>query len=130
MGTPIRRTLIAAFALLLVAAPAAGSGSGIHGRVVASPTCPVERVPPDPRCAPRGLSAIVRIYRLRDHRTVARLHTSRTGYFRARLNHGRYGASARPATGRSLPRCPPQVNAVVHTGRYTRVTINCDTGIR
>ena len=134
MESALRRfaelSLIAAVAALLTAAPAAGGGSGIRARVVASPTCPVERVPPDPRCAPRGLAAIVRVYRLPDRHTVARVHTDREGRLRLRLRRGRYGLAARPTTGASLPRCPQTVDAVVHAGRYTRVTIDCDTGIR
>jgi hypothetical protein len=122
--------LIVASAVLLVTAPAAGADSGIRGRVVASPTCPVERLPPDPRCAPRGLAAVVRVYRLRDHHTVARLHTNRNGWFRVRLGRGRYAARARPAAGGPFPRCSKAVAASVRSSRYTRVTIDCDTGIR
>jgi hypothetical protein len=122
--------LIAACTVLLAGAPAAGESSGIRGRVVAGRTCPVEHVPPDPRCAPRGLAAIVRVYRVRDHHTVTRMHTDRDGRFTLRLRHGRYGVSARPATGASLPRCPQGVKAIVRNGRYTRVKITCDTGIR
>jgi len=122
--------LIVASAVLLMAAPATGSGSGIRGRVVASPTCPVERLPPDPRCAPRGLAAIVRVYRLSDRHTVARLRTDRAGRFRVRMRGGRYGVSARPAAGGPFPRCSQPATAIVHKGRYTRVTIMCDTGIR
>jgi hypothetical protein len=128
----MRRALatIGAFVAFFAAAPAAGSGSGIRGRVVASPTCPVERVPPDPRCAPRGFAAALRIYRLSDQHTVARLRTPDNGRFRVRLRPGRYGVSARPAAGGSLPRCPRGVKASVRRGYYTSVTIDCDSGIR
>jgi hypothetical protein len=128
----MQRTLatIGALVAFVAAAPAAGAGSGIRGRVVASPTCPVERVPPDPQCDPRGLAAAVRIYRLSDHHTVARLRTRDDGRFRVRLRPGRYGVSARPAAGGSLPRCPRGVKASVRRGHYQNVTIDCDTGIR
>jgi hypothetical protein len=122
--------LIAGSVAFLAAAPAVGAGSGIRGRVVASPTCPVERNPPDPQCAPRGLAAVVRIYRLSDDHTVARLHTDDEGHFRLRLRRGHYGVKARPAAGGSLPRCPSGVKANVRRGHYTGVTIDCDTGIR
>ena len=122
--------LIACTVAFLAVAPAAGAGTGIRGRVVASPTCPVERDPPDPKCAPRALAAVVRIYRLSDHHTVARLRTGDDGRFRLRLRRGRYGVNARPAAGGSLPSCPQGVRATVRKGRYTRLTIDCDTGIR
>lgn len=122
--------LVACAVALLAVAPAAGAGTGIRGRVVASPTCPVERDPPDPQCAPRALAAVVRIYRLSDHHTVARLHTGDDGRFRLRLRRGRYGVNARPAAGGLLPSCPKGVRATVRRGHFTRVTIDCDTGIR
>lgn len=128
---PMQRAITAIIAVVVVAAaPSAdGSGSGIRGRVVASPTCPVERIPPDPRCAPRGFTARLRIYRLSDHHTVARLRTSDEGRFSVRVRPGRYGLSARPAAGGSLPRCT-RAKATVRRRTYTRVTIDCDSGIR
>jgi hypothetical protein len=115
---------------VVAAAPAAGSGAGIRGRVVAGPTCPVETVPPDPKCAPRAVAARVRVYRRSDQHTVARLRTGGDGRFQVRLRPGRYGVSARPAAGGPLPRCPQDVKATVRAGTYTRVAIQCDSGIR
>lgn len=120
----------AAAVVLVASASAAGSGSGIRGRVVAGPTCPVERDPPDPQCVPRAFAARVRVYRLSDLRTVARRSTGDDGRFTVPLRPGRYGVSARPSTGGSLPRCPPRVQAIVRSGRYTRVAVDCDSGIR
>lgn len=120
---------IAAVSVLAAAASAVASGSGIRGRVVASPTCPVERDPPDPQCAPRGFSALLRVYRLSDHHTVARPRTTDQGRFTVRLPAGRYGLSARPAARGRLPTCP-RVRATVRKGTYTRITIDCDSGIR
>jgi hypothetical protein len=40
-----------------VASNAAGIKSGIHGVVTMGPSCPVERMPPDPNCADRPLAA-------------------------------------------------------------------------
>jgi hypothetical protein len=36
---------------------------------------------------------------------------------------------ARPASG-TPPTCPTAVKATVRSGRYTRVAIDCDSGIR
>lgn len=68
-------------------------------------------------------------YRLSDQHTVARSRTSDEGRFSVRVRPGRYGLSARPAAGGSLPRCP-RVTATVRRGSYARITIDCDSGIR
>jgi len=98
--------------------------------VTAGPTCPVERNPPDPNCAPRGFAARVRITRVSDGRVVKRLTTGSDGRFTVRLRPARYRVNAAPASGGQLPRCPGPVKATVRRGRYARVTIDCDTGIR
>jgi hypothetical protein len=125
--------LLAVIALLgaLAAVPSAGAaGNGIRGRATSSPTCPVERMPPDPGCAPRGFAARVRVYRLTDNRTIKRLTTRDDGRFSVRLRPGGYGLTARAVSGASLPRCNGPVKATVRAGHYTRVAIDCDSGIR
>src|SRR5689334_18528291 len=116
--------------VLLAAASASGSGTGISGRATASPTCPVERYPPDPQCAPHGFRARIRVVRSADGRVVARLTTKSDGRFRIALRAGRYRVLARPASGASLPRCPGPRAARVGRSGYTHVAIDCDTGIR
>jgi hypothetical protein len=46
------------------------------------------------------------------------------------LGAGRYRVRAAPASGMALPRCPGGSNATVRKGRFTRVAISCDSGIR
>jgi hypothetical protein len=124
-------TVAVAGLLASLGAPGAGaSGSGISGRVTSSPTCPVERYPPDPSCAPRGLRADIRVVRLSDRHVVARLTTHADGRFGVRLRPARYSLRARPASGGTLPRCPAPVKKTVRRGHYTRVAIDCDSGIR
>jgi hypothetical protein len=123
------RLIVPLFALALVlATPASGSGSGIRGRVTSSPTCPVETIPPNPRCAPRGFKATLRI--TRNGSLVRRLTTDASGRFSVALRPGRYRVLARPARGSQLPRCPGAVTAKVSSGRFARVAIDCDSGIR
>jgi hypothetical protein len=112
------------------AAAASGSGTGISGRVVAGPTCPVESVPSEGRCAPRAVGARVRVYRRADRHTVARLRTDGDGRFHVRLRPGRYAVSTRPVAGGPLPRCPQDVKTTVRAGEYSRVIVRCDSGIR
>src|SRR5689334_14450866 len=91
---------------LLVVAPASGSGTGNSGHVTSSPTCPVETMPPQPGCAPRGFKARVRVTRSSDGTVVARLTTGSDGRFRVALRPGRYRLLVRPAAGGKLPSCP------------------------
>jgi hypothetical protein len=118
------------FVVFVATLPAAGSGAGIRGRVVAGPTCPVETVPPDPKCTPRAVAARVRVYRLSDQQTVARVRTGDDGRFHIRLRPGRYAVRTRPVAGGPLPRCPQDVQVIVRAGLYTHVAIECDSGIR
>jgi len=123
------RLIVPLFALALVLAPpASGSGSGIRGRVTSSPTCPVETIPPSPQCAPRGLRATLRI--TRNGSLVKRLTTDASGRFSVSLRPGRYRVRARPASGSQFPSCPGAVTAKVSAGRFARVAIDCDSGIR
>jgi hypothetical protein len=117
-------------AILVFVASASGAGSGISGRVTSSPTCPVERYPPDPQCAPRGFAARVRIRRASDRHLVKSIVTRSDGRFGATLRAGRYLVSARPASGASLPSCPRAQSVRVSSGHMTRVVIACDSGIR
>jgi hypothetical protein len=117
-------------ALLVFAAIASGAGSGIRGRVTSSPTCPVERYPPDPQCAPRGFAARVRIRRASDRHLVKTVVTRGDGRFSVTLGAGRYLVGARAASGASLPSCPRAKAVRVTSGRMTSVAIACDSGIR
>jgi hypothetical protein len=87
-------------------------------------------MPPDPMCAPRAFAASVRVTRLSDDRVVARLHTGADGRSTVGLRPGRYALRVRPESGARLPRCPAVVKATVRSGRFARVTVDCDSGIR
>jgi hypothetical protein len=65
-----------------------------------------------------------------DGHTVRRVDSGDDGRFSTRLRPGRYSVTARPASGGKLPRCDGAVKARVRSGRYTRVAISCDSGIR
>jgi hypothetical protein len=85
-------------------------------------------MPPQPQCAPRGFRARVRI--TRDGTVVKRLTTAADGRFSVTLRAGSYKVLARPASGGSLPRCPAAQAVKVRSGRFSRVAIDCDSGIR
>jgi hypothetical protein len=104
--------------------------SGISGRVVAGPTCPVETVPPQPRCAPRSLTATLRIHAVGSHAPAIRVRSGADGRFRVRLSPATYVIRPMPVNGSPFPRPPAAFTVKVHTGRFTPVTITYDTGIR
>jgi hypothetical protein len=106
------------------------AASGVRGHVSSSPTCPVERVPREPNCAPRGFVAHLLIYRDADRRLVKRATTAKDGRFRVQLRPGRYWLAARPISGASLPRCDEPARVTVQAGRYASIRINCDSGMR
>ena len=92
-----------------------------------SPTCPVERVPPDPQCAPAPYHGTVRIRTYPQRELVKKVATDSDGHYRARLKPGRY--VLRPRNGKRYPMCDSKVVTVeAHT--FTRAHIDCDTGIR
>lgn len=108
-------------------APAATSG--VTGTVLFSPVCPVERIPPDPQCAPRPGPASVLL--------------QPTGSGAARSGQagadGRFSIAAPPGTyvveattpsgpGRGCQSTPAQVT--VTAGSFASVMVACDTGIR
>lgn len=104
--------------------------SGISGLIVAGPTCPVERVPPEPACAPRPLVAALRIWRA-GHRAQAKLVTSHAnGRFRISLPVGTYTVEALPQANSPFPRPPAPSEVRVSTGLFASITLSYDTGIR
>ena len=121
--------LLVGFVLLSVGT-AGAADSGIRGRIVAGPTCPVQSVPPAPGCAPRPLRATLRIRRVGSHGPSTSVHSAADGRFRVRLGPGTYIVQALAPAGVALPRPPPASRVQVHAGRYTFVRIAYDTGIR
>lgn len=101
--------------------------SGIRGTVMAGPTCPVERNPPDPACADRPLQTTVTVFRTVDMAHAIAVTTSdASGAFEVTLSPGEYVVAAGQST---LPRCT-QTPATVGPSGYTKVVVSCDTGIR
>ncbi len=115
-------------AKVIVRAPAPAlprpSGTGIYGLVLASPTCPVERI--GQLCPPRPVAGEVDV-RDSGGKTAASTHTDSLGRYAVSLNPGRYTLVV--VTGAAFPRCPNDVVAVPSKAPL-RVDITCDTGIR
>ncbi|MDO8561716.1 MAG: hypothetical protein Q7S05_02715 [bacterium] len=101
--------------------------SGVRGSVLLGPTCPVERIPPDPGCADRPYETKISVYRTGSDSIFATGNSDTKGEFEFSLPPGSYTLKA--TGGSVLPRCSDADVVVGPTG-YTAVTISCDTGIR
>ena len=101
--------------------------SGIRGTVLAGPTCPVERIPPDPACADKPLQITVSILHKGSTNVFATTQSNAQGVFQLSLPPGEYVVNA--GSGNMLPRCNP-ADATVGPSGYTQVAVSCDTGIR
>ncbi len=101
--------------------------SGIRGTVLLGPTCPVERIPPDPQCADKGYATTITVSRAGSSTTFATGKSDATGAFSFSLPPGSYTLVA--SGGTMLPRCSP-VDVTVAANGYVTAAISCDTGIR
>jgi hypothetical protein len=127
----MRRLVLAAFVFTAGCGGAgspggSGADSGIEGRVVAAPTCPVETG--DPACEPRPVAATVIVTSL-DRSTEERVDSDADGRFTIGLPPGEYEiyAKATDGEGRLTPR---PMRVTVKHGATTRVQVVLDTGIR
>lgn len=106
------------------------TGSGIEGTVRFGPVCPVERIPPDPACAPRPGAAVIRLVGT-DGQLRATGEAGADGRFSIPVAPGDYAVTATasaPSPGRGCQADPAQVTVVA--GSFTSVSVLCDTGIR
>ena len=117
-------TALSAAVVASVSLAAGGAGSGIRGRVLYGPTCPVERIG---QSCTRPYQAWISVRLKRTGLLVARVRSSLEGYFSVRLRAGEYVLV--PGTGRPFPRSERQA-VTVRPGRYTSVTVQFDSGIR
>ena len=98
--------------------------SGVAGRVLYGPTCPVQRIG---QSCTRPYRATITIRSWQTRRLIARVRSSRRGWFRVALAPGRYLLV--PQAGKPYPRASPQT-VTVRSHRYTEVTVDYDSGIR
>ncbi|MDQ2894279.1 MAG: carboxypeptidase-like regulatory domain-containing protein [Actinomycetota bacterium] len=116
----------AAGASLLGSAPAVATtpDSGLRGRVLYGPTCPVQR--PGAICE-RPYQATLVVSRTASRGTVARVSTSADGRFTVPLRAGSY--LVRVTSHTTYPRSWSQKISVTRH-HFTSLTIRIDSGIR
>ncbi|MFA6533701.1 MAG: hypothetical protein WCT37_00850 [Patescibacteria group bacterium] len=101
--------------------------SGVDGAVTLGPICPVEKNPPEPKCAPQPYHIRIQITKTGDPAFAQEITSGADGKIGVGLEPGTYEFS--PVSGGVLPRCAP-VTAVVKPSAWTTIVITCDTGIR
>lgn len=98
-----------------------GSASGVYGRVVLGPPCPVSLEAPT--CKERPLRAEIAVVRVASGRRVATLRSGDDGRFRRALAPGSYRLEPQPVGRASGARKTIRVHAL----RYTQVTLRYRT---
>lgn len=106
--------------------PVSSLQSGIEGMVTLGPTCPVQRLPPDPQCADRPYQATVKV-ETADGQSVTQFSTGNDGKFKLGLAPGSYVLV--PLSNNVYPRAKTQA-VTVERNKFTQITIMFDTGIR
>jgi hypothetical protein len=131
MMTGVRRiSLLVVVALGLAACGAGGaapSDSGVKGRVLIGPMCPVvqEGVP----CPDAPFEATIKVRKVSSGKVVAKVRSGRDGRFRVNLGAGRYLLEPVSPNGGAPPYAGP-IEVRVRAHQFTRVTITYDSGIR
>ena len=119
-----RLGLVVAAALLLLPAAFAGTtGSGLYGIVKKGPITPVCRVG-----VPCDAPVEVTLVFSRGGREVARVHSSKTGRYRIALAPGFYDVRSTVRIG--IQRLPKPHAVHVRSGHWDRINLFFDTGIR
>ena len=110
--------------VIAAGASAASSGSGLYGKAVIAPASPVcqEGVP----CSRPAKGFRLRFFRGTRH--VADTRTDSAGRFRIALAPGIYSIGS-PTPKRVYPHIRPRT-ATVPRGRYARLNVTIDVGIR
>jgi len=99
----------------------------VAGRVLAGPTCPVQRFPPDPDCADLPVAGAVLVVATLDGKELARVESTEEGRFQTRLPNGIYLLVPQPFDG-LLGTAPSQ--EFVLEGAPVDLQVGYDTGIR
>ena len=105
-----------------------GSDSGIRITAVAGPTCPVERVPPDPACAPKPVANATIVVADASGRPQGTVVTDAAGTAFIGLPAGTYTVSGQGTAG--FMGGPEPLEVDVEDGATSEVTLSYDTGIR
>lgn len=109
-------------------ATGAQNKSGIRGTALLGPTCPVERIPPDPACAPKLYQTKLVATTPDGARVIKEFSSDAKGTFSVDLLPGDYAIRSAVAAN-VWPYCSSET-ITVKANAYASATVHCDTGIR
>lgn len=101
----------------------------ITGVVTVGPTCPVERIPPDPACADLPLSTELVLQTADTQQSIRTFTSNEDGTFTIDIPQGAY-VITQSENAPIFPRCAPSDLITVVAQRTATARISCDTGIR
>ena len=105
------------------------TGSGIQGKVLLGPICPVIQDPPEAQCADRLFKTNLVLTTPDGEKIVRSFSSNDKGEFQVSVVPGQYLIRSAPG-GPMMPSCFKGELIEVKTNFYTEVIVNCDTGIR
>jgi hypothetical protein len=105
------------------------ASNGVHGVVIAGPSCPVVTDPPDPDCRDRPVPGAVIVVLDRAGRQVARVTSDADGTFSIELAPGAYRLVPQPVEG-LMGTAGEQQISVAAGEPLAEVIVAYDTGIR
>ena len=125
--TPIYLLILLALASCTPAAEGQGSRSGVAGKVLIGPQCPVEQA--GSPCPDKPVAAEVQIFSAGSDELVTSSDSGENGRFRIDLEPGSYELLPVVSESGGLP-YGTRTHVTVEAGEYHRVTLSLDSGIR
>lgn len=106
-----------------------GTGqSGVEGKILLGPICPVMQNPPQPQCDPKPFQGDFALTNSDGSKVIKTFSSDATGQFRVDVAPGEY--AIRDTSPNVYPSCGKVGVVPVEPKKYTKVTVLCDTGIR
>lgn len=102
--------------------------SGVSGNVLLGPTCPVERIPPDPNCAEKPYKTNLVLTTGDGSKIIKEFSSDNYGKFSIEIQPGEYEIMG--VGTKIYPRCSTNGAFKVVSNTYAIITVYCDTGIR
>ncbi|MFH1759293.1 MAG: hypothetical protein ABH822_01880 [Patescibacteria group bacterium] len=106
-----------------------GFDSGVVGKVLLGPMCPVMRDPPDPNCADKPYQTTIQVIVIGSPKSspFATAETDKDGNYKVILPPGEYSLQA--IGSMPFPRCGTKT-VIVESNTMHKADLSCDTGIR
>jgi len=105
------------------------TSTGISGKVLLGPTCPVVKDPPEEECADKPFATSLVVTTADGARVIAQVSSDARGVFTVNVPPGDYAIRS-AAVANVLPYCGSSETISVPAQGFVETTVHCDTGIR